>query len=188
MQETQKEIENKNKIKEKYDIPLSTQKFILQMCMAQWDGQWYLKSKRRYGFEEANELNQKIVFSIGKIEVRHILSALEIQKGDIKTVTEMFKVMNTIMDVLIPKVMKFRFIAQSEKEGLAFVDKCFIWKEVEKSKSESEYLCACNFRHRGWLDAMGIKGEIIALKRFSNGDNMCKFKFILDDDKNKSAS
>ncbi len=30
---------------------------------------------------------------------------------------------------------------------------------------------------------MGVKGKILALKRFSNGDNMCKFKFILDDKK-----
>ena len=47
MQETQKEIKNKNRVKDKYEIPLSTQKFILQMCMAQWDGQWYLKSKNK---------------------------------------------------------------------------------------------------------------------------------------------
>jgi hypothetical protein len=180
MQETKKEIKNKNRVKDKYEIPLSTQKFILQMCMAQWDGQWYLKSKNKYGFEEANKLNQKVVFSIGKIEVRHILSALGIKKGDIKTVSEMFKVMNTIMDVLIPKVMKFKFVAQSENEGIAYVDKCFIWKEVQKTKEALDYVCACNFRHRGWLEAMGLNGQIIALKRFSNGDNCCEFMFILE--------
>lgn len=167
-------------IKEKYEIPLETQRFVLQMTMAQWDGQWYLKSKKKYGFEEANELNQKVVFSIGKIEVRHILSALGIKKGDIKTVPEMFKMMNTIMDVLIPKVMKFKFIAQSENEGVAYVDKCFIWKEVQKSKESTDYVCACNFRHRGWLEAMGVNGKIIPLKRFSNGANRCEFKFILE--------
>jgi len=181
MLENQERIEIKKRIKERFELSLATQKFILQMVMAQWDGQWYLKSKKRYGFEEANELNQNVVSSIGKIEVRHILSALGIKKGDIKTVPEMFKMMNTIMDVLIPKVMKFKFVAQSEKEGLAFVDKCFIWKEVQKSKEPTDYVCACNFRHRGWLEAMGVNGKIIPLKRFSNGDNCCKFKFILNE-------
>jgi hypothetical protein len=175
----------KSVIKEKYDISLETQRFVLQMTMAQWDGQWYLKSKKRYGFEEANELNQRVVFSIGKIEVRHILRALGIKKGDIATVPEMFKIMNTIMDVLIPKVMKFKFIAQSENEGLAYVDKCFIWKEVQKSKEPTDYVCACNYRHRGWLEGMGINGKIIAVKRFSNGDNCCEFKFVLEENKNK---
>lgn len=61
------------------------------------------------------------------------------------------------------------------------MDKCFIWKEVQKSKDTSDYECACNFRHRGWLEAMGVNGKIIALKRLSNGDDMCKFKFILED-------
>jgi len=166
-------------LKEKYKIPLATQKFILQMCWAQHDGQWFLKSKKEYGIEEANQLNQKVVFSMGKIEAKHILNALGIKKGAIKSISELFKLINTFMDVIIPKIMKFKFIVHSKNEGLAIVNKCFIWKEVEKSKEATEYKCACNFRHRGWLEAMGVNGEIIPLKRKSKGDNMCKFKFIL---------
>ncbi len=166
-------------LKEKYKIPLETQKFILQMCWAQHDGQWFLKSKREYGMEEANQLNQKVVFSVGRIEAKHILNALGIKKGTIKSISEVFKLLNTFMDVIIPKIMKFKFIVHSNNEGLAIVNKCFIWKEVEKSKEASEYKCACNFRHRGWLEAMGVNGKIIPLKRKSNGDNMCKFKFVM---------
>ncbi|MFX1446178.1 MAG: hypothetical protein ACFFHV_22480 [Promethearchaeota archaeon] len=66
------------------------------------------KIKKKYGIEEANDLNQMVAFSIGKIEVRHILNAVGIKKGSIKSVPEMFKIMNTIMDVIIPKVMKFK--------------------------------------------------------------------------------
>ena len=53
--------------KEKHYIPLETQKFILQMCMAQWDGQWFLKTKKEFGNEKANELNQRVVSSFGRI-------------------------------------------------------------------------------------------------------------------------
>jgi len=49
-----KKVSEKKIIKEKYDINLNTQKFILQMCWAQHDGQWFLKSKRKYGMKEAN--------------------------------------------------------------------------------------------------------------------------------------
>ncbi|MFX0186697.1 MAG: L-2-amino-thiazoline-4-carboxylic acid hydrolase [Candidatus Hodarchaeota archaeon] len=171
--------DSSNLIKEKYDIALATQKFLLQICMAQWDGQWFLKSKREYGIEQANQLNQRVIFSMGKIEARHILNALGIKKGSITSIPELIKIINTFMDVIIPKVMKFSFIAHSDTEGVGIVDKCFIWKEVEKSKAESEYKCACNHRHRGWLESMGVNGEIIPVKRFSNGDNCCEFKFIL---------
>ena len=172
---------NENKIiKEKYEIPLLTQKFLLQLCWARHDAQWFLKSKKEFGIEKVNVLNQKVIFSIGKIEAQHILNALGIRKGTIKSIANVFKIMNTFMDVIIPKVMKFKFLVHSENKGVAIVDKCFIWKEVEKSKTESEYVCSCNYRHRGWLDAMGVKGEIIAEKRFSNGDNCCEFKFILE--------
>jgi hypothetical protein len=80
--------------------------------------------------------------------------------------------------------MKFKFFAQSETEGTAIVNKCFIWNEVKKSRDASDYECACNFRHQGWLEAMGVNGKIIALKRFSTGDDRCEFKFILDDEIN----
>ncbi|UCC19204.1 MAG: hypothetical protein JSV62_14045 [Promethearchaeota archaeon] len=167
-------------LKERYSIPLETQKFILQMCWAQHDGQWFLKSKKKYGIKEANQLNQMVVFSMGKIEARHILSALGIKKGTVNTIPEIFKIMNTFMDVIIPKIMKFKFFVHSETEGIALVEKCFVWKEVEKSKESSDYKCACNFRHRGWLEAMGVKGEIIPLQRISNGNKTCEFKFVLD--------
>ena len=116
---------------------------------------------------------------MGKIEARHIMMGLGIEKGSIKTVPELFKLMNTFMDVIIPKVMNFEFIVDSITEGRGIVKKCFIWQMVEKSKTESEYFCACNYRHRGWLKAVGITGEIIPLKRISDGDDICEFKFIL---------
>lgn len=163
--------------KEKYSMPLETQKFILQMCMAQWDGQWYLKSKKEFGNEKANELNQRVVSSFGRIEAKHILNSLGIQKGTITTIPEIFKIMNTIMDTMIPKIMKFKFVVHSDSEGDGVVKKCFIWEEVKKAKAEKEHVCACTFRHRGWLDSMGVDGEIIHVKRFCDGDNECVLKF-----------
>ncbi len=165
---------------EKYKIPLETQKFILQMCMAQWDAQWYLKTQKRFGIEVTNELNKQIISSFAKIEARHILNSLGIKKGDVKTIHDVFKIMNTIMDVIIPKIMKFKMVIHSDLEGNGIVKKCFIWEEVKKANGEKNYICACNHRHRGWMDAMGISGEIIPLKRFPDGDNQCVFKFIMD--------
>lgn len=166
-------------IKDKYKMSLDTQKFILQMCWAQHDGQWFLKAKKEFGILEANQLNQRVLSSMGKIEARHVLTGLNIPQGTIKSISEIFKLMNTFMDLFIPKIMKYRFIVHSEVEGVGIVEKCFIWKMVQKSKEEAEYVCACNFRHRGWLEAMGVKGEIIPLKLISRGDKTCEFKFIL---------
>ena len=168
-------------MKKKYELPLTTQKFIVQTCWAQHDGQWFLKSKKDIGIKEANELNQKVLMSMGKIEARHVLNALNIEKGSINSMSEVFKVMNTFMDVLFPGIMKFKFVVHSKSEGVGIVKNCFIWKMVEKSKEKEEYTCACNFRHRGWLKAMGIKGDIIPLSRISNGDKTCEFKFVLKD-------
>lgn len=168
-------------MKDKYDLPLNTQKFIVQTCWAQHDGQWFLKSKKGIGIKEANELNQNVLMSMGKIEARHVLNALGIEKDSINSMSEIFKIMNTFMNVLFPGIMKFKFIVHSKTEGVGIVKKCFIWKMVEKSGEESEYSCACNFRHRGWLKAMGVNGDIIPISRISNGDKDCQFKFVLKD-------
>ena len=171
---------SKKGFKEKYDISLNTQKFILQMCWAQHDAQWFLKLKKDLGIKEANDLNKKVVISIGKIEARHILNALNIQKGTIKSIPEIFKLMNTFMEVIFPKIMKFKFIILSKNEGVGIVKKCFIWEQVKKSKGEKEYSCSCNFRHRGWLEAIGVNGKIIPIKLIPNGDKICEFKFLLN--------
>ena len=164
---------------DRYDIPADVQKFILQLCWAQHDAQWFLKSKRRYGIEQANELNQEVIFSMGKIEARHVLNALNIPEHAPKSIPEIFKIMNTFMYVFIPEIMEFDMVPVLETEGVGIVNKCYVWEEVRRSKGESEYMCACNFRHRGWLEAMGAKGKILPVKRIPDGDDACEFRFIL---------
>ncbi len=168
-------------ITDKHTLPLEMQKPILQMCWAQHDAQWFLKSKNEVGVDEANLLNRKVIYSMGKIEARHILNALNLAKGEVKSVQEIFKVMNTIMDVYFPNIMQFKFLANSSKEGTAVVESCFIWDMVRQSGGEGEYICACNSRHQGWLDATLDNGKIEVLKRISNGDDMCIFRFIMEE-------
>jgi hypothetical protein len=163
----------------RYDIPPETQKFILQLCWAQHDAQWFLKSKRRLGIEASNDLNQEVIFSMGKIEARHIMNALGIPHRGVSTIPEIFKVMNTFMHVIVPEIMKFEMAAVSDTEGVGIVNKCFVWEEVRKSRAEAEYTCACNSRHRGWLEAMGARGKILPISRISDGDQRCEFRFIL---------
>jgi hypothetical protein len=180
IQESDKNRNSTIDVKDKYKISLETQKFILQMCWAQHDSQYYLKAKKEFGIHKANQLNQRVIYSMGKIEARHVLTGLNIQPGSINSIPQIFKLMNTLMDLITPKVMKFQFLVKSETEGFGIVKKCFFWSMVQKSKAESEYTCACNFRHRGWLEAMGVQGEIIPLKLISKGDEICQFKFVLN--------
>jgi hypothetical protein len=166
-------------VEDKFDISMDVQKFILQVCWAQHDAQWFLKSKRKFEIEKANELNQEVLFSMGKIEARHVLNALNIQKYSVKSILNIFKIMNTFMYVFFPEVMEFRLISLSESEGVGVVYKCYIWEEVKRSKGEAEYKCACNARHRGWLEALGVKAKILPVKRLPDGDDSCEFRFIL---------
>lgn len=163
---------------ERFDISPEAQKSILRLCWAQHDAQWFLKSKRRHGTEEANRLNQEVLSSIAKIEARHVLNALGIRR-EVRTIPEIFKVMNTFMHVFVPEVMEFEMAAVSDAEGVGIVNRCYVWEEVKRSKGEAEYICACNVRHRGWLEAMGAKGKILPVSRLSDGDERCEFRFVL---------
>ncbi|MHA1377416.1 MAG: hypothetical protein ACTSRG_03430 [Candidatus Helarchaeota archaeon] len=134
---------NQKRLKEKVDISLNTQKFILQMLWAQHDGQWYLKTKKDLGCRTANDLNNKALYSMGKIEARYILDALNIEKGSINTISEILKIMNTIMEVCFPKIMKFDFFVNSEVEGVGIVKKCLCHKifEIEGCRTVARILC-----------------------------------------------
>lgn len=167
-------------VEERDEISLETQKFILQICWAQHDSQWFLKTMKKHGTEEANRMNHEVIFSMGKIEARHVMNALNLKKEDINKMYDIFKTMNTFMDVFFPAVMKFRMIIHTDKEGVGIVDKCYIWEEVKKSKGESQYVCACNARHRGWLAAMGVEGIIEPVQLIPRGDKRCEFRFSLN--------
>ncbi len=167
--------------KEKYDLSPSNRIFILQMCWAQHDGQWFLKTSRKHDYKEANHLNQEVLFAIAKIEARYVLNALNIKRESIKSIQEISKIIITLMDVLFPKIMKMKHIIESDTIGYGIVKKCFIWDQVKKANVENEYECACFVRYRGWLKAMGVDANIIPLFRFPDGDDFCKFKFILNE-------
>ncbi|MEW6233053.1 MAG: hypothetical protein AB1566_12175 [Chloroflexota bacterium] len=55
---------------------------VLQKLMLYWDGQWYLKVVDRYGLEEAIALNRRVRTAFGRIEMRTMLQALRLGKGD----------------------------------------------------------------------------------------------------------
>ena len=177
-------MENIVKYKEKYEIPSVTQNFVLQMCWALHDAQWYLKTKKKYGPEDANFLNRRVVFSIGKIEARYVLNALSIKKESIKSIEDITKIILTIRDVLFPKIMKTEHYIESNTIGYGVVKKCFIWEEVKKAHGEDEYECSCMDRTKGWLAAMGVDADVETQNRFSDGDNLCKFKFKFSDGDN----
>ena len=96
-----------------------------------------------------------------------------------RTIPEVFKLINTFMHVFVPEIMEFELVTVSATEGVGLVNTCYVWEEVRRAKGEAEYLCACNARHRGWLEAMDVKGKILPVKRIPDGDDSCEFRFIL---------
>ncbi|MFX1397954.1 MAG: DUF6125 family protein [Promethearchaeota archaeon] len=165
-------------VKDKYELPFETQKFLLQVCWVQHDGQWFLKTKDKFGKDVVNEINLKTTNSIGKIEAKHVLNALNIKKGSIKNIPELFKTINTFMDIFIP-ITNLSLFIHSFNKGVGRIKKCVAWDNVKNSKGEKDYECSCLYRYRGWMEAMGVSGEIITKKRLSDGDNECIFEFNL---------
>ena len=172
----------KKKFKDKYELSLDSQKFILQMCWAQHDGQWFLKTTKKFGFEVANELNQTVIKSMGKITSRYILNALGIKKGELKSSYEISKFINTVLDLVHPKpFLKYEIEILSDREFFARVKKCLIWDLVRKAGNESDYTCCCDMRMRAWLAPLGFNIDVFVLKRLPDGDKMCESKVVINE-------
>ena len=94
----------------RFEIPLEVQKFILQLCWARHDAQWFLKSKRYLGMEHANRLNQEVIFSMGKIEARQVLGALHVRKYSVRTIPDVFKIYIVIKQQNRSKLLLYKLI------------------------------------------------------------------------------
>ena len=78
-------------------------------------------------------------------------------------------------------MMKYEYEILSDTEVLWRVKKCLIWDLVKKAGNESDYACCCDMRLSAWLVSLGVSIEEFPIKRFPDGDNMCEFKFIVNE-------
>jgi hypothetical protein len=141
------------------------------------DGRWFLKTAAASGFDTANRLNQDIVRSMGKKEAKELMIRTGTRIADIDDVK---RFLETGADIYWPEEHKYEIQVIGDSVILGRVLACYVWSNVNKAGGLSAYRCAAVTRFRGWMDALGVPGEVTGSSECDRCNGSCDISFRFD--------
>ncbi|MDY7033824.1 MAG: hypothetical protein SVY10_18170 [Thermodesulfobacteriota bacterium] len=145
---------------------------ILQNLMVLWDGRWFLKTVEKFGFNAATELNLAITKSFGKTEMKLLLA--ETHFGEIKNIEDFKAIMDIFADLCFPDMQKYEFQIVDENTFLGRFYECHVHIMTSKAGTQDIHQCAGKPRAEGWLEGLGLDGEVIKEKNTHNCNGSCE--------------
>jgi hypothetical protein len=161
-----------------FEIGLDRREEILRNVWVLHDARWFIKTIEKYGLDAANELNQTVIRSMGKTEIKTLMSGSGVEK--IEDIDQLTSLIATACSLYFPKEHKYAFKILSESELLGQVIECYVHKNVEKAGITGLYRCAARPRFESWIKAMGLKGQIIQEEDSSSCGGTCGIIFKID--------
>ena len=163
--------------------PTEREKLLRDLWVAH-DGRWFLAVAAEFGFETANKVNQSILRSMGKKEAKEFMTrtGAEIANAsDFKTFMEMGGA------IYWPEEHEYEIEIAGDNLMVGRVLHCYVWENVNKAGGLSFYRCAAPIRFRGWMEGLGIPGEVIATKECDTCNGSCEISFRFDWPAKKAA-
>lgn len=161
-----------------FEIGFEKREEILRNVWTLHDARWFVKTIERYGLDAANELNRTVIRSMGKTEIKTLMRGSGVEK--IEDIDRMSSLMTVASKLFFPKEHKYEFKILSENELLGHVIECYVHKNVEKAGIAGLYSCAAKPRFESWIEAMGLKGQIIQEEDSGSCGGTCGIIFKID--------
>ena len=162
-----------------YTLTADQREKILKNLLVLVDGRWFLKSIVEYDFNGATKVNLAVAKSIGKTEMK--LLKEETGCGEIKNIEDFKAIMDLLFDVTVPDMQKYEFEIVDKNTFRAYFYECHVHKMTSKAGTKKIHQCAGKIKAQGWLEGLGIDGEVIAEKNTNNCNGSCetfvKFKW-----------
>jgi hypothetical protein len=137
------------------------------------DARWFLKVGMECGFEVPNKLNQATLKSMVRTEMRRLLQA--VGSPEVKSAGDFAELVGIACEVYFPPPMlepEVKSIAVDSVAGV--IKRCIVHEEVSRAGVAGIYECACGYRHEGWLEACGLRGDVRIVKSMLRGDPACE--------------
>ena len=154
--------------------PEQREKLLRNMWLLQ-DGRWFVKSVEELGFEAATKLNLTVARSMGKTEMKQLLT--ETGYGEIRNIQDLEALMETASSLFFPKEHKYEIRVVDDDTLLGRVLECYVYKMVSKAGTTEIHQCAAKPRFESWLKAANLDGEVIKEKNTSNCNGTCEIVF-----------
>jgi len=158
--------------------PAEREKLLRELWWAH-DARWFLKVAGELGFDTANRLNKAVIRSMGKTEAKELMTRTGAQIADIGDIVEIIR---TGGEIYWPEEHKYEMEVVGDNLIIGRVLQCYVWANVKKAGEAAlaYYRCAAPTRFRGWVDAFGVPGEVIASSDVDECNGSCEISFKFD--------
>jgi hypothetical protein len=95
------------------------------------DGRWFLKSTMLLGFNVATRLNLDVVESIGKTEIKQLVT--EANFGEIKSIEDLKELIELASPLYFPPEHKYEIKIIDDNTLLGRVVECYVYQMVGKA-------------------------------------------------------
>ncbi len=150
---------------------------LIRSALTAIDGLWFLEVEKKYGFEEAFELDLNVWKRYGPIIVKRIKKALGISDN---TLDSFLKVMELVCAI---DGTKFKIKEKSLNQALLQIVYCPWWENLKRSNRES--LVRCDVVDKTifpeWAKSFNPKLEFKLIRGLPEGHDICEWQINLRD-------
>jgi DNA-binding transcriptional regulator/RsmH inhibitor MraZ len=141
------------------------------------DGRWFLAVAAEFGFDAANKLNQAAVRSIAKKEAKEF----KIRSGaEIANASDFKEFLDSAGALYWPDEHKREIEIVEDNLVVGHVLHCYVWDNISKAGGLSVNRCAAPTRFRGWLEGLGLSGEVVGTGECDTCNGSCDISFRFD--------
>ncbi len=151
-----------------YEIPLEKTLSFFISSWFQHDGQWFLKTMKRYGMKEGREINEAAIFSLGKIEIGRFGQLTGVENfGDCVDFMKFWTFyFSSCFNQYYGSLENFTEILELHSDVFRVkFSKCIGWEMAQAAQYSDMQVgeipaCGGNKRHwEGWLSSPGNEGR-----------------------------
>ena len=133
----------------------------LNKCWMTHDGMWFFHCFQELGIDTTNRLNRAAIKSLAPIEIKRIINILDVDAGEIKSISALRDFFKATTDLVIPDFMgvKWHFLENNIIRWKFDKEKCFAYKGIGMMGAIDRYQCGVLYRIKCWIEELGIRHQ-----------------------------
>ena len=143
---------------------------LIRSALTAIDGLWFLEVEKKYGFDQAFEIDLAVWKRYGPIMIKRIKKAMNISDDKLDSFLKIFKVLCTLDGT------KFKTVEKSSNQALIQIIYCPWWENLKGSNRQN--LVHCDIVDKAifpeWAKAFNPNLKFELKKSLPDGDDVCE--------------
>lgn len=136
-----------------------TEKDLLIKGWMSHDARWFMAVAEHFGIDAANRLNQFVCREIGGVEMKRYMKTLGLSPP--KDMEEYLNLKKATLSLYGRDLAEYEIRILDTQSYAMHMKRCFAYENIVRAGIEKEYECGIFARLQGWIDALGLKHELL---------------------------